>query len=98
MKNKFGLAVMFFALSSLVLGTGSIGSAFAAPGQGTLYGLISGTNELVVINPITGVASIPLQILDDFGTPGDFEDDDFIGFGTPALALDPTSGTLYLGT
>ena len=55
---------MFFAISSLLLGSGAIGAAHAAPGQGTLYGLIAATNELVVINPGTGVAGPPVQILE----------------------------------
>ena len=73
-------------------------SIYAAPGTGNLYGLVSLTNELVVINPVTGaVTSGPIQILHDAGTPGLLIDDFILNLGTPSLAADST-GTLYLGT
>ena len=76
----------------------AVQSSYAAPGTGTLYGLDSFFGNLLTVNPITGQAITSTPILDDAGTPGDSMDDVPIPFGMPALAIDPTSGILYLGT
>lgn len=94
--------VTFIVMMTIIISfPNAVQSVYAAPGTGTLYGVASGpgVSSLVTINPLTGaVTSVPLAILDDNGTPGNQGDDFIIASGIPALALDPTSGILYLGT
>ena len=53
----------------------------AAPGTATLYGTDAGGGKLFIIDPQTGVATLVGAI----------------GFSTPSLAVDPTTGLLYAG-
>ena len=84
------LAVFFglFLISSILVSSQTLSLAYAVPGQGKLYG-IDGFNQVIFeINPVTGLPVLGTVNL--LNGP-------FVFGSTPALALDPISGTMYIG-
>jgi hypothetical protein len=56
-------------------------SAHSAPGTGTLFGTDAASGQLITVDPVTGAGTIV----------------GFMRVVVPALAVDPTTGTMYAG-
>jgi hypothetical protein len=71
------------ALSAVLSTLVVVSPAQAAPGTGTLFGTDAIGGNLITINPATGAGTV-------VGNMG-------AGIAVPALAVDPTTGTMYAG-